>query len=99
MEDPSRSEAPVPTEHSRGANISTENQPEGGARRPSATLDREPARDLVSGGSIPADYDPQPMTRTGEEQDSRAGRDGVGEENRRDKAGATDRRDEHDRPE
>lgn len=35
----------VPTEKTKNANISTENQPEGAARRPSDTLDREPKRD------------------------------------------------------
>jgi hypothetical protein len=59
-------------------NISTEKQPEGAARRPSDTLDREPKRDPLSGGSIPDDYDPQTMTREGEDADSRAGREGAG---------------------
>lgn len=53
-----RSERHVPSE-APGANISTENQPEGAARRPSDTLDREPKRDPESGASIPDDYDPQ----------------------------------------
>lgn len=68
----------VPTEATRNPNISTENQPEGAARRPSDTLDREPKRDPLSGGSIPDDYDPQTMTREGEEEDTRAGREGAG---------------------
>jgi len=58
-------------------NISTENQPEGAGRRPSDTLDREPKRDPRSGGSIPDDYDPETQTRIGEEDDSRAAREGV----------------------
>ncbi len=69
----------IPTEKTRNANISTENQPEGSARRPSDTLDREPKRDPESGGSIPADYNPQSGTRVGEEGDTRAGREGQGQ--------------------
>ena len=83
MDDPSRSERRVPTERTRAPNISTENQPPGSARRPSDTLDREPDRDPRSGGSIPSDYNPEAMTRRGEEKDSRAGRDGVGEKSRK----------------
>ncbi len=64
----------VPTEKTKNPNISTENQPEGAARRPSDTLDREPERDPESGGSISADYNPESGTRVGEEKDSRAGR-------------------------
>ena len=60
-------------------NISTENQPEGAARRPSDTLDREPKRDPESGGSIPADYDPVVGTRIGEEDDTAAGRERSGQ--------------------
>lgn len=74
-----RSEDKVPTEHERAPNISTENQPEGAARRPSDTLDREPERDPLSGGAIPSNYDPESMTRKGEEEDTRAGQDGVGD--------------------
>ena len=73
-----RSERNVPTEQTRKPNISTENQPEGAARRPSDTLDREPKRDPISGGSIPADYNPETMTRVGEENDTEAGREGAG---------------------
>jgi hypothetical protein len=73
-----RSERNVPTEQTRNPNISTENQPEGSARRPSDTLDREPKRDPISGGSIPADYNPETMTRVGEENDTEAGREGAG---------------------
>ena len=69
----------APTETARNPNISTENQPEGAARRPSDTLDREPKHDPLSGGSIPDDYGPQTMTREGEEADNRAGRDGAGQ--------------------
>lgn len=69
----------VPTEKTKNANISTENQPEGAARRPSDTLDREPKRDPESGGSISADYNPESGTRTGEEADTRAGRAGEGQ--------------------
>lgn len=60
-------------------NISTENQPEGAARRPSDTLDREPERDPKSGGAIPSNYNPETMTRVGEEDDTKAGRMGAGE--------------------
>ena len=42
----------VPTKVIKNPNISTENQPEGAARRPGDTLDREPARDPESGGSV-----------------------------------------------
>lgn len=70
----------VPTEKTRAPNISTENQPKGAARRPSDTLDREPKRDPESGGSIPADYNPQTGTRIGEEGDTAAGREGGGQQ-------------------
>lgn len=73
-----RREREVPTHETRNPNISTENQPEGAARRPSDTLDRKPKRDPLSGGSIPEDYDPAAMTREDEEDDTRAGRKGVG---------------------
>ena len=43
------------------------------------TLDREPKCDPESGGTIPDDYDPHTMTRRGEEDDTRAGREGAGE--------------------
>ncbi|WP_286749237.1 hypothetical protein [Sphingopyxis sp. SCN 67-31] len=69
----------VPTEKTKNPNISTENQPEGAARRPSDTLDREPKRDPESGGSIPEDYNPESGTRVGEEDDTRAGRAGEGQ--------------------
>ncbi|HKY80559.1 MAG TPA: hypothetical protein VJM09_03715 [Sphingobium sp.] len=82
MDDPSRNERPVPTQQTRAPNISTENQPEGSARRPSDTLDREPDRDPQSGGAIPSNYDPDTMTRRGEEHDSRAGQEGAGEKAR-----------------
>ncbi|MFC0104400.1 hypothetical protein [Sphingopyxis terrae] len=61
------------------SNISTENQPEGAARRPSDTLDREPKRDPESGASLPDDYNPASGTRIGEEADTRAGREGQGQ--------------------
>ena len=64
----------VPTEKTANPNISTENQPEGAARRPSDALDREPKRDPESGGSIPENYNPERGTRVGEENDTRAGR-------------------------
>lgn len=64
----------VPTEATRNPNLSTENQPDGAARRPSDTLDREPKRDPASGGSIPSDYNPASGTRIGEEGDTAAGR-------------------------
>ena len=72
-----------PTAHTRNPNISTENQPEGAARRPSDTLDRAPERDPISGGTIPSDYDPVAMTRRGEQDDSRAGREEAGAKARR----------------
>jgi len=77
MTEGSRKARHVPSGTDR-PNISTENQPEGAARRPSDTLDREPKRDPHSGGSIPEDYDPDTMTRRGEEKDTRAGRTGAG---------------------
>ena len=83
MTDPTRSKRDVPTQQTRNPNISTENQPPGAARWPSATLDREPERDPLSGGSIPSNYNPETMTRRGEEQDSRAGQEGAGEKSRR----------------
>lgn len=69
----------APTEVTKNPNISTENQPEGAARRPSDTLDREPSRDPESGGSIPENYNPGSGTRVGEENDTRAGREGEGQ--------------------
>lgn len=69
----------VPTEKTDRPNLSTENQPEGAARRPSDTLDREPKRDPESGGSIPEDYDPATGTRVGEEGDTAAGRARAGQ--------------------
>lgn len=83
-----RNVRPLPTEKTRNRNISTENQPEGSARRPSDTLDREPKRDPESGGSIPADYNPASGTRVGEERDSRAGAMGEGQP----RSGSTKRR-------
>jgi hypothetical protein len=68
----------VPTTETDAPNISTENQPKGSARRPSDTLDRVPERDPDSGAPIPSNYDPKTMTRVGEEQDTRAGREGAG---------------------
>ncbi|WP_326914902.1 hypothetical protein [Sphingopyxis chilensis] len=69
----------VPTVKTRKPNLSTENQPEGAARRPSDTLDREPKRDPESGGSIPENYNPESGTRVGEEEDSAAGHAGEGQ--------------------
>ncbi|MET0365354.1 MAG: hypothetical protein ABW169_11960 [Sphingobium sp.] len=66
MTEQSRDETRVPTDKTDAPNISTENQPKGAARRPSDTLDREPDRDPVSGGTVPSDYDPATMTRKGE---------------------------------
>lgn len=83
MDDPSRSERRVPTDQTRAPNMSTENQPPGSARRPSDTLDREPTRDPRSGGAIPSNYNPETMTRRGEEEDSRAGQEGAGEKARK----------------
>jgi len=82
MSDPDRSSRDLPTQQTRNPNISTENQPSGAARRPSATLDREPERDPRSGGSIPSNYNPETMTRRGEEDDSRAAQEGAGEKSR-----------------
>ena len=76
--DASRKVRDVPTEKTRNPNISTENQPEGAARRPSDTLDREPKRDPLSGGAVAEDYEPETGTRVGEEKDTRAGREGAG---------------------
>lgn len=75
----SRKSRNVPTEKTRAPNISTENQPEGSARRPSDTLDREPKRDPESGGSIPENYNPEAGTRVGAEDDTRAGRERRGQ--------------------
>lgn len=83
MTDTTRGERDQPTGQTRAPNISTENQPEGAARRPSDTLDREPDRDPLSGGAIPSNYDPEAMTRRGEEEDSRAGQEGADERARR----------------
>jgi len=69
----------IPTDTVEPSNRSVENQPSGSGRRPRDTLDREPKRDPESGGTIPDDYDPQTMTRRGEEGDTRAGREGAGE--------------------
>jgi hypothetical protein len=68
----------VPSHTIPAPNRSTENQPSGSGRRPRDTLDREPKRDPHSGGSIPADYNPDTMTRRGEEDDTEAGREGAG---------------------
>jgi len=73
-----RNERHVPSENAASPNISTENQPKGAARRPSDTLDREPKRDPISGASIPDDYNPETMTRVGDEQATKAARDGAG---------------------
>lgn len=75
MEDETHSHQSVPAAKTRRPNISTENQPVGAARRPSDTLDREPTRDPVSGGTISSDYNPDTMTRRGEENDTRAGQE------------------------
>lgn len=83
MDDADRTQQHVPTERTRAPNISTENQPPGSARRPSDTLDREPERDPLSGGAIPSNYNPETLTRRGEEKDTRAGQDGAGEQARR----------------
>ncbi|MCW0199840.1 hypothetical protein [Sphingopyxis sp.] len=68
----------VPTEVTKNPNVSTENQPEGSARRPSDTLDRLPARDSQSGGGIPENYNPASGTRISGEKDTRGGREGEG---------------------
>jgi hypothetical protein len=51
-------------------NISTDHQASGDARRPQDTLDREPKRDPNTGATIPDNYNPETMTRVGEEGDS-----------------------------
>lgn len=76
--DEARQARPLATQTQPRPNLSTENQPDGAGRRPSDTLDREPKRDPLSGGSIPSNYNPDTMTRIGEESDSRAGKEGVG---------------------
>lgn len=78
MADTSRDERHVPSKVGSNPNLSTENQPKGSGRRPSDTLDREPKRDQLSGASIPDNYNPETMTRVGEEDDTRAGRLGAG---------------------
>ncbi|BBF70672.1 hypothetical protein [Sphingomonas bisphenolicum] len=77
-----RTKRDMPTRRTRNPNLSTENQPEGAARQPSDTLDREPDRDPISGGAIPSNYDPAAMTRKGEQDDSRAAQDAVGRASR-----------------
>ena len=72
-----RSERHVASDNAVRPNISTQNQPEGAGRRPSATLNREPKRDPLSGGTIPDDYNPVAGTRIGEEDMTRAGREGA----------------------
>jgi hypothetical protein len=59
-----------PTSTQERPNISTEHQAPGDGRRPLDTLDREPKRDPESGATIPSNYDPETMTRVGEEPDS-----------------------------
>lgn len=49
-------------------NLSTEHQPDGSARHPRDTLDREPVRDPLSQGAIPSNYDPATSKRVGEGQ-------------------------------
>ena len=78
MDEFSRDERHVPSEAGSNPNLSTENQPKGSGRRPSDTLDREPKRDPLSGGTIPDNYNPETMTRVGEEDDTKAGRLGAG---------------------
>lgn len=51
-------------------NISTEHQPPGDSQRPQDTLDRQPKRDPSSGATIPSNYNPDTMTRVGEEAKS-----------------------------
>jgi hypothetical protein len=60
--DEARQMRPLATQTQTRPNLSTENQPEGAGRRPSDTLDREPKRDPLSGGSIPSNYNPDTMT-------------------------------------
>lgn len=62
----------IPADRSVGTSI----QREGAVRRPSDTLNREPKRDPISGASMTDDYNPG--TRVGEENITKAGRDGVG---------------------
>jgi hypothetical protein len=65
-----------PTKTIRNPNISTEFQEEGGARHPRDVLDRDPKRDRA-GGTIPDNYNPETMTRVGEEADKGAGKKGA----------------------
>ena len=69
----------VPTEMTRNPNVSTENQPEGAARRPRDTLGREPQQDLESGGSIRENHDPRRSTRVGKEHGTREASEGEGQ--------------------
>lgn len=69
----------VPTEVTKNPNVSTENQHEGSARRPSDTLDREPARDPGSGGSLSPNSNPASVMRAGDVNETRAGREGEGQ--------------------
>jgi len=57
-----------PSETQDRPNISTEHQAPGDGAQPQDTLDREPKRDPVSGATIPSDYNPETMTRVGEEE-------------------------------
>ncbi|MBT0667605.1 hypothetical protein HT136_04395 [Novosphingobium profundi] len=82
--DKARRKSELPTQQSRNPNISTEKRPGGAARRSRGTLDREARRDPLSGGCAPDYHDPDAMTRKGEEDDTRAGRDGAGRSNARD---------------
>jgi hypothetical protein len=58
------------TETQERPNISTEHQASGDGGRPRDTLDREPKRDPVSGATIPGNYNPETMTRVGDEEKS-----------------------------
>jgi len=61
---------PGPTPRQDHPNLSTEHQPAGDARQPQDTLDRQPKRDPRSGATIPDDYNPETMTRVGEEKNT-----------------------------
>ncbi len=73
----------VPTQAAHNPNISTENQPEGAARRASDTLDREPDREPISAGAIPSDDDPVAATRHHEKNDTSTGQDEAGAKSHR----------------
>lgn len=79
MNDNARKIRDVPTQATHNPNISTENQPEGAARRPSDTLDQEP----ISDGAVLSDDDPVPATWHREENDTPTGQEEAGAKSHR----------------